>query len=1119
LEKRLGAQMNRRGELTSLLAERARTKSDINEHLDLLYEIAAYTRARKIVELGTRGGNSTIALLAGAVETEGHVISVDWGKGAEHADEPPTWDALAQTSTLITDKLGLGDYWRLVIADTAEFAREYDDEIDLLFIDTGHSYDQTKKELDVWGRKVVNGGFIILHDTVSFPEQNKAIWDFLDDYPSSDFVEHKNCNGLGIIIKDTTRRSLNEGAVSTLLQQRINRIHEALLERRSVLREKQKEITTVLAQLADRDSELHALQAETSQLTEDKARIESELSAKNDSISRLESDKARIESELSAKNDSISRLESELSRAHEELNAILGSFTYSAIRFFTKRIDRLFPDNTRRGQFRKSIVARLRRGGEPELAKKSGKVALHHMLWISEIKKFGAVSLRIFREEGMHSLLAKAFDKIRKKEFRILEAPPTAERKFIHDEFRNGSTEIFRDFYESMLSVAASHGNHEDQLISKEFAPATEHVKLIAFYLPQFHPIPENDAWWGRGFTEWTNVSKAVPQFVGHYQPRLPGELGFYDLRLIDVQKRQIELARQHGIHGFCFYYYWFDGKRLLDRPLNQLLSHPELDFPFCLCWVNENWTRRWDGMNDHILMAQTYSPGWHIRFVEDIEHALRDKRYIRLNERPILIVYNPANLPSAKAVLEDWKTYSRQRGIGELYIAAAQTFGFVDPRSMSFDAAVEFPPHNIRLRETTNEVELLNPNFGGKVYDYRELVKDQVLTKDDQPYDLFLSVMTGWDNEPRRPGNGHTFAFSTPGLYAKWLQYSCKRTIAKMSPEKRFVFINAWNEWAEGAYLEPDRKWGYAYLEATAAVLRSLSHSNPLSNKKERNNPQQHTSPFVPAQVQKRHDTAVIVHIYYPELFEELWAYLENLTGDFDLFVSIPNTVSFADEKIRRRHANAYIYRCENRGRDIAPFLRIFSYLQPFKYEYMCKVHSKKTEHRIDGGIWRRDIYSKLLGSAETVSKVKAALGQTHIGIVAAAGHVLPSEYYWGLGDANKRNVSDLCERLRMNIGDLRFTFVAGSMFWFKPRALDLLTQLTVRGSDFPVERGQTDGTLAHAFERFLGLLAEQSGFTIAEVDKEGHIRTPRFVPGRVTTYPWASATKNGRALASSDD
>ena len=357
--------------------------------------------------------------------------------------------------------------------------------------------------------------------------------------------------------------------------------------------------------------------------------------------------------------------------------------------------------------------------------------------------------------------------------------------------------------------------------LTVESPPAETKVKAIAFYLPQYHPIPENDEWWGKGFTEWANVAKAVPQFEGHYQPRQPGELGFYDLRVPEVQARQIELAKLYGIHGFCFHYYWFTGgKRLLERPLNQFLDHAEWDFPFCICWANENWTRSWDGNDDEILIEQRYEPQDGEQFIEDLAPVLKDPRYIRVDGKPLIIVYQTNDLPNPRKTAEIWRQHCRSSGIGDLFLVAAQSFGLTDPRPYGFDAAVEFPPHNLGHRPVHDTAKMINDVYEGHILDYEYLVA-QATAKKRPDYVLFRTVAPGWDNEARIPGRGQSYVGSSPLSYFRWLDFAVKATDREHTDnDQKFVFINAWNEWAEGAYLEPDRRYGYAYLDATRKAL-----------------------------------------------------------------------------------------------------------------------------------------------------------------------------------------------------------------------------------------------------------------------------------------------------------
>ena len=387
--------------------------------------------------------------------------------------------------------------------------------------------------------------------------------------------------------------------------------------------------------------------------------------------------------------------------------------------------------------------------------------------------------------------------------------------------------EKYRNSYMAGLAVAAGPlGEGSAPPLQRPDQKLTAGLRVLAFYLPQYHPIPENDTWWGRGFTDWTNVAKAIPQFIGHYQPHLPGELGFYDLRVPEVQRRQVELARQSGIFGFCFYYYWFGGKRLLYGPLEQFASNPEIRYPFCVCWANENWTRRWDGRDDDILVAQAHSPATDLAFIRDLEPLLRHPDYIRVHGRPLILVYRPRLLPDPQGTAERWREDCLEAGLGNPYLVAAQVFEPVDPRELGYDAAVEFPPnlpHNLPL--LNQSVQLLNPLYEGRIHHYADLAR-MMMNRPRPDYLLFKTVVPGWDNEARRPGRGSTFAFSTPQSYKAWLEAASRYALEDSDSQRRMVFINAWNEWAEGAHLEPDRRDGSSYLEATAEAISSATSS-----------------------------------------------------------------------------------------------------------------------------------------------------------------------------------------------------------------------------------------------------------------------------------------------------
>jgi GT2 family glycosyltransferase len=346
-------------------------------------------------------------------------------------------------------------------------------------------------------------------------------------------------------------------------------------------------------------------------------------------------------------------------------------------------------------------------------------------------------------------------------------------------------------------------------------------VRAIAIYLPQFHRVAENDAWWGEGFTEWTNVRRGRPMFEGHHQPHVPHpDVGYYDLDDERVLERQAEMARRHGIHGFCFYHYWFDGRRILEKPVDRLLRSGRPDFPFCICWANENWTRTWDGLEKQVLLAQRHSPESDERFLLDLLPLLRDPRYIHVEGRPLVAVYRPGLLHEPAATADRWRRLAAREGLPGLYLACFHSFDRTDPRAYGFDAAIQFPPLQI---PTTSLADAglggVDPAFRGSVLDYREAMCHS-LARPAEPYPLFRGVMPGWDNTARRLERATAWTNSSPELYGRWLRGTIDQMQREQPPERQLVFINAWNEWAEGAHLEPDTRHGYGCLEQTAAAL-----------------------------------------------------------------------------------------------------------------------------------------------------------------------------------------------------------------------------------------------------------------------------------------------------------
>lgn len=367
----------------------------------------------------------------------------------------------------------------------------------------------------------------------------------------------------------------------------------------------------------------------------------------------------------------------------------------------------------------------------------------------------------------------------------------------------------------------------------EEFRPlaptANRRAKLLAFYLTQFHHFPENDRWWGTGFTEWTNISRGTPRFRDHYQPRVPRDLGFYSLDHTDTLRKQVALAKAAGIYGFVFYYYWFNQRRLMEKPLEQFLREPDLPMPFCLMWANENWTRRWDGMESEVLISQDYRRDDDEKLLADFARHFDDPRYIRLQDRPLLMIYRPGLIPETRDAIARWRAIFRERFNHDPIIVMSQSFNENDPAIFGFDGALEFPPHKITsgINQISGDVDYLDDTFCGQIYKYEDVTKYS-LDEPTPPYPLIKTAAPSWDNDARRQGAGLMLHGSTPTKYEQWLSSLIERARREPFFGEPIVGINAWNEWCEGAYLEPDLYFGSAYLNATARAVTGVSR-DPL--------------------------------------------------------------------------------------------------------------------------------------------------------------------------------------------------------------------------------------------------------------------------------------------------
>jgi hypothetical protein len=564
-------------------------------------------------------------------------------------------------------------------------------------------------------------------------------------------------------------------------------------------------------------------------------------------------------------------------------------------------------------------------------------------------------------------------------------------------------------------------------------------IKAIAFYLQE--PC------------DWTRIIGAAPRYFGHYQPRLPDESGSYDPRQSGVIREQTELARQYGIYGFCFHHSP-KGDYTLEPPLRRFLSDSDVDFNFCLC------------LSPPVSISQA---SW-----KSLAPAFSDRRYIRIDGKPLLIVYLSGFQKDDAGNGEHLRTCARKAGLPELYLVMAGAGGAGDPRPFDFDAGLDLHPHQWGPDEAS-AYSLTDPNFTGRIYNYAQIAEksDDFI---DRPFVRFKTVMPGWDEEASRPGAGDSLAGANPALYAGWLEQSCRRTL-QHRPEERLIFIKAWNAWPEGAYLEPDRKFGYAYLHASANVLRQY-HNDPETRK---------LIEDLNTGFRRVNDAAIVLHCHYEELIGPIFDQYLSRIKDADLIVTVRNDIRRnVIEEVCQRVPNVLFLCHENRGRDIRPFLFALRRIEELGYTIACKVHTKKAPHSEGrtGEMWRQELMKPLLGSEDSVAKAADIFAQEpDAGLLAPKGsvmdlrinHVHVRNTYWLDRLLHRMGRSDLA-------GRYTFNFPAGSMYWFRVSALAGFADLILAEDDFEPELGQVDGALHHAVERLVGLYAEKQGYRMKE-------------------------------------
>ena len=561
-----------------------------------------------------------------------------------------------------------------------------------------------------------------------------------------------------------------------------------------------------------------------------------------------------------------------------------------------------------------------------------------------------------------------------------------------------------------------------------DFSHMKTNIKTIVLYLPQFHENKENNKFWGKGFTEWTNVKKCKPYFKGHHQPRVPGDkygyLNYYDLSDVNTIEKQINLAKSHGIYGFGIYYYWFSGKQLLKKPLNIFLKNTKIDFKFLLIWANENWTKKWDGKDENILIEQKYIKDDPINYIKDIKKYVIDKRYIKIENKPILGLYEPNKIPNLKKTIEIWRETSKQIGIGEIFILISinnnKTQDF--QKLNLFDATYEFPPRN---SFQNNRI----PNKRTFIYSellYKSLSLN-ILNADFKKLPFFRGAMIEWDNCPRM-NKCEIFDHYSPQQFYIYNKIIIEWTKNHYYNDYRFIFINAWNEWGEGSYLEPDDKFGYASINSLSKAIFNISYFQEYNL----------------INLIGKNKVAILGYIDKKDSIVEIIEKSNNIPLNFDLFIYINDKIN--TNKIKeyiKINSKATFFDLEtslNSNKDLNAFLLNFQY-KAKNYKYICNINSNKYKNISYYEEWKNYLYNNLLGDSEIISEILTDFENNE-----DLGFIFPEKYYKSLYKFGENmNTTDLIYlnvilrkinpqiEISLNFND----YPEGNMFWAKISAI----------------------------------------------------------------------------------